>query len=95
MLLGKVVSSVWSTRKEEFLTGLKFMIVEIFECLEDLEADDRKRRKKLKIMVAADLVGAGIGEKVLVSEGSSARRIKELENSPIDAAIIGIIDEER
>lgn len=95
MLLGIVVSNVWSTRKEESLTGIKFMIVEILENMTDLQADDHKRRKKLSIMVAADLVGAGIGEKVLVSEGSSARRIKELADSPIDAAIIGIIDEEK
>jgi len=95
LLLGKVVSNVWSTRKEESLRGTKFMIVEILETLDDLATDDNKgRRKKRKVMVAADLVGAGIGEKVLVTGGSSARRIQELENAPIDAAIIGIIDEE-
>lgn len=95
MLLGKVVSSVWSTRKEESLTGTKFMIVEILETMDDLKMEDKKGRRKMRrVMVAADLVGAGIGEKVLVTSGSSARRAQELQNTPIDAAIIGIIDEE-
>lgn len=96
MLLGKVVSSVWSTRKESSLTGIKFMIVEILETLSDLEDGDKTdRRKKRKVVVAADLVGAGIGDKVLISRGSSARQIEELRDKPIDMTIIGIIDEER
>lgn len=95
MLLGKVVSNVWSTRKEESLTGSKFMIVEILETMEELNDDHKGRRKKLKVLVAADLVGAGIGDKVLVTRGSSARRAQQLQDMPVDAAIIGIIDEER
>ncbi|ABO49835.1 Ethanolamine utilization protein EutN/carboxysome structural protein Ccml [Desulforamulus reducens MI-1] len=96
MILGKVVSSVWATRKETSLTGVKFMIVEILETLSDLEDSDKiDRRKKRKVVVAADLVGAGIGEKVLVSRGSSARQIEGLQETPVDMAIIGIIDEER
>lgn len=96
MLLGKVVSNVWSTRKEESLTGIKFMIVEILETLPDLEEDEKKdRRRARRVIVAADLVGAGIGEKVLVSEGSSARRIPGLQDAPVDAAVVGIIDLKR
>ena len=96
MLLGKVVSNVWSTRKEESLTGIKFMIVEILETLPDLDEDEKKeRRRARRVIVAADLVGAGIGEKVLVSEGSSARRISGLQDTPIDAAVVGIIDLKR
>lgn len=91
-----MVSSVWATRKETSLTGVKFMIVEILETLSDLEDSDKiDRRKKRKVVVAADLVGAGIGEKVLVSRGSSARQIEGLQETPVDMAIIGIIDEER
>lgn len=69
------------------------MIAEILDTFSDVEEEDKSRRKKRKIIVAADLVGAGIGEKVLISGGSSARHIEELQKTPIDAAIIGIIDE--
>jgi ethanolamine utilization protein EutN len=69
------------------------MITEILDTLSDVEEEDKGRRKKHNIIVAADLVGAGIGEKVLISKGSSARRIGALQETPIDAAIIGIIDE--
>lgn len=77
MIIGKVIGNVWSTRKVEGLSGLKFMIVEV-------EGGN---------IVACDGIGAGIGDKVLVTQGSSARKVIELENSPIDAVIIGIIDE--
>ncbi len=92
MLLGIVVSNVWSTRKEESLTGIKFMIVEVLETFNDLESDENKGRRK--VLVAADMIGAGIGDKVLVTKGSSARRTRELKEIPIDAVIVGIIDEE-
>ena len=46
-------------------------------------------------MVAADFIGAGIGEKVLVAAGSSARQTGGLDHVPIDAVIVGIIDEEK
>ncbi len=46
-----------------------------------------------RIIVAVDLIGAGIGERVLVTEGSSARRMQGLDDSPVDSIIVGIIDE--
>lgn len=96
MLLGKVVSNVWSTRKEDSLTGIKFLVVEILETLIDLEENGKKdRRRERRVIVAADLVGAGIDEKVLISEGSAARRIPSLQDAPVDAAVVGIIDQER
>lgn len=79
MVIGRVVGNVWATRKVDDLSGLKFMIVEL---------SPEKR------IVACDGIGAGIGDKVIVTKGSSARKVLNLENSPIDAAIIGIIDEE-
>ncbi|WP_333529691.1 EutN/CcmL family microcompartment protein [Desulfotomaculum sp. 1211_IL3151] len=94
MLIGRVVSNVWSTRKVDSLSGIKFMIVEILDTLLDAEEED-KRKKRRNVLVAADLVGAGVGEKVLITSGSSSRRIKEFEEVPIDAAIIGIIDEKQ
>ena len=82
MLLGKVVGSVVATRKNENLIGNKFMIVEI---LKDMDKDKRK-------IVAIDNIGAGTGEIVLVATGSSARIGCGVENTPVDAAIVGIVD---
>lgn len=79
MIIGKVVGSVVSTRKNENLVGSKFMIVK------PAEGGDT--------FVAVDNVGAGIGENVLVATGSAARIGCSLPQSPIDAAIVGIIDD--
>jgi ethanolamine utilization protein EutN len=76
------VDNIWATRKEESLTGIKFMVVELLY----QGSVDRI------LVVAADLIGAGIGERVLLSQGSSARRMKNLENTPVDMSIVGIID---
>lgn len=81
MVIGKVVGSVVSTRKSENLIGNKFMVV---EPLEDM-------RSGLGRFVAIDNIGAGIGETVLVATGSAAR--VGMENAPVDAAIVGIVDE--
>ncbi len=82
MFVGKVVGSVVATRKNENLIGSKFLIVEPFE-----KMDCSNNR-----LVAVDTVGAGIGEIVLVATGSAARIGCHMENSPIDAAIVGIVD---
>lgn len=82
MLVGKVVGSVVSTRKSEKLVGNKFMIVE-------LSPQIRAREKQI---IAIDNIGAGIGEVVLVATGSAARIGSDMQDSPIDAAIVGIID---
>ena len=81
MLVGKVVGSVVSTRKNERLVGSKFMIVETCE-----------KMGEVKRIVAVDDVGAGIGEMVLVVTGSAARIGCDHGNAPVDAAIVGIID---
>lgn len=81
MLIGKVVGSVVSTRKNEKLVGSKFMIVETAAMMGDV-----------KRIVAVDNVGAGIGELVLVATGSAARVGCDHNTAPIDAAIVGIID---
>lgn len=82
MIIGKVVGSIVSTRKNERLVGQKLMVVR------PLESMDAKGE-----FVAIDNVGAGIGETVLVAEGSAARIGCGLENAPVDAAIVGIVDE--
>lgn len=82
MIIGKVVGSVVSTRKNDNLVGNKFMIV---EPIPSLKVDNR--------IVAIDKIGAGIGEYVLVAQGSAARIGCNMEKAPVDAAIVGIIDE--
>ena len=81
MSIGKVVGSVVATRKNEKLIGSKFMIVET------IAATGAEKR-----LVAVDNVGAGIGEMVLVATGSAARVGCDQATAPIDAAIVGIID---
>ena len=82
MIIGKVTGSVVSTRKNERLIGSKFMVVQPVSGMGDGKA-----------IVAVDNVGAGIGEFVLVATGSAARVGCEKANAPIDAAIVGIIDD--
>ena len=84
MIIGNVVGNVWATRKNDSLTGLKLMIVQRLDVCRDEEQES---------FVAADLVGAGIGERVLVATGSAARQSAEMQNALVDATIIGIIDE--
>ncbi|MBQ3573476.1 MAG: EutN/CcmL family microcompartment protein [Clostridia bacterium] len=80
MIIAKVTGSVVSTRKNENLIGSKFMIVE--------PITDKKSS-----FVAVDNIGAGIGEFVLVATGSAARVGCGMGSSPVDAAIVGIIDD--
>ena len=82
MIVGKVVGCVVSTRKNENLIGSKFMVV---EPIAELGNPNEK-------IVAVDNVGAGIGEIVLVATGSAARIGCGMADSPVDAAIVGIVD---
>ncbi|MBR5309241.1 MAG: EutN/CcmL family microcompartment protein [Clostridia bacterium] len=83
MIIGKVVGSIIATRKNERLIGQKLLIIRPLENME-----------KSGEFVAIDNVGAGIGETVLVATGSAARVGCDLENAPVDAAIVGIVDEQ-
>lgn len=83
MLIGKVVGSVVSTRKSEKLVGNKFMIVEVAKNMGGGQGQ----------IIAIDNIGAGIGEAVLVVTGSAARIGCGQEQAPVDAAIVGIIDD--
>lgn len=80
MKICKVVGSLWATKKDVKLEGAKLMIVT------PLYGD------KSETIVAADYVGAGIGERVLVITGSTARYASSKEGVPIDASIVGIVD---
>ncbi|MCI8849556.1 MAG: EutN/CcmL family microcompartment protein [Oscillibacter sp.] len=83
MLICEVTGHVWATKKEPSLSGLKMMVVR--EMTPDYQPTDRT-------FVAADVVGAGIGEWVLTVSGSTARRAFGKDEVSADAAIVGIID---
>lgn len=83
MIIGRVVGSIVSTRKCENLVGNKFMVVEPV----------KQMSGTMTQLVAIDNIGAGIGEIVLVATGSAARVGLGTEHAPVDAAIVGIVDE--
>ena len=83
MLLGKVIGTVVSTRKEDTLTGLKFLLVK------GCDADGKPTGA---VVVAADAVGAGVGEVVMLAAGSSARQTKQTKDRPVDATVMAIVD---
>jgi ethanolamine utilization protein EutN len=83
MVTARLIDPIWATRKADSLNGLKFMLAEI-AC----------GTRAGECMVVADLIGAGIGDRVIITTGSSARKMLEDSTIPIDAAVIGIIDED-
>lgn len=83
MKLGKVVGTVVSTRKDEKIEGLRLYMVQ------DLSLAGTG---KDSFVVAADSVGAGVGEVVLYASGSSARQTRDTDGRPIDAVIMAIVD---
>jgi microcompartment protein CcmK/EutM len=89
MFLAKVTGSVVATQKVASMTGRKLLTVE------PLRVDPARRDKLVntgRTFVVVDTVGAGLGETVLIVQGSSARMTSETENLPVDATIIGIVD---
>lgn len=82
MRIGKVIGSVVSTQKHESLVGKKLMIV---KCISGKQEDTLE-------LVAADSVGAGVGEYVLLTVGSVAREVFDEKETAVDCAIVGIID---
>ncbi len=83
MILGKVVGTVWATRKDEELVGMKLQIVKHI---------DLNYKVKDTFVVAVDTVQAGVGDVVLVTSGSSARQTVSTKNRPVDAVIIAVVD---
>lgn len=84
MITAKVTGHIWATRKAENLAGYKFMQAEII-------GGGIETGKKI---IVVDTISAGIGDRVVVTTGSSARRMLRDDNIPVDAVIVGIIDED-
>jgi ethanolamine utilization protein EutN len=83
MFIGKVVGSVWATQKEAGMENLKLLIVQPLDLNENGSGQP---------VIAADRIGAGVGERVIVSRGTPARILFENKTTPIDAVIVGIVD---
>jgi len=89
MFVALVTGSVVATQKTESMTGHKMLVVEPYRL-------DEKKRDRLvstgRTFIAVDTLGAGEGQFVLVTQGSSARLTPETKSLPIDAVIIGLVD---
>jgi microcompartment protein CcmK/EutM len=83
MVLAKVVGTVVATRKEGSLEGLKLLLVRVI---------DEEGKETGANIVAADAVGAGPGEIVLIASGSSARQTTMTDKRPVDAVVMAIVD---
>jgi len=83
VLLGRVAGTLVASRKEETLEGLKFLV------LKQVDVDDQETGG---YVVAADAVGAGVGEVVLYATGSSARHTRMTHARPCDAVVMAIVD---
>jgi len=89
MFLAKVEGSVVATKKDASMNGRKLLLLR--PQLVD-EKDPTKFRPGANTIVAVDCLGAGIGEMVLFTQGSSARLAPGMKDAPVDAVIIGIVD---
>lgn len=83
MEIGKVIGNVWATKKDEGLGGQKLLVIDIMK---------RSRQEDESFIVAADVIGAGVDDLVLVCRGNPARMVVGDGKTPVDAAVIGIID---
>jgi len=83
MFLGKVIGTVWSTKKTPDLEGVKFLVVHPY----DLDLEPTKN-----VVVVADRLGAGTGETVMCAYGKAARSAIGNQDMSIEAAVVGIVD---
>ncbi len=89
MFIAKVAGSLVATQKTAAMVGFKLLVVEPFRL-------EGKKRQSLettgRTFIAVDTLGAGEGEFVLITQGSSARMTPETEKLPVDTVVIGIVD---
>jgi len=83
MITARLIDNIWATRKAEALKGYKLMLAEV---ISGTRAGQR--------LVVVDIISAGIGDRVIITTGSSARRMLEDDSIPVDAVVVGIIDED-
>lgn len=96
MFMGKVIGNVWATKKWDSVKGLKFLAIRPYT-LHEL-SDNNTRGPNNDLVIAADLLGACIGEDVIIAYGHAGRAALEeldpqgLASHPVDAAVIAIVD---
>lgn len=83
MILARVIGTVVASRKEEVLEGLTFLL---------LQATEPTGKPQKSFVVAADAVGAGLGDLVMFASGSSARQTEVTKDRPVDAVVMAIVD---
>ncbi|MGL5677896.1 MAG: EutN/CcmL family microcompartment protein [Cellulosilyticaceae bacterium] len=83
MEIGRVVGNVWATKKDEKLNGQRFLVLKMLVS---------KEKEREGLFVAADIIGAGVDDLVLIIRGGAARYAIGNPNVPIDAAVVGIVD---
>lgn len=83
MEIGKVIGNVWATKKDEAISGQKLLVIDLMK---------QHRQKEEFLIVAADVIGAGVGDMVLICRGNPARMVVGNGKTPVDAAVVGIID---
>ena len=83
MFLGKVIGTVWSTKKTPDLEGVRFLVVHPF---------DLDKQPTRNVVVVADRLGAGTGETVMCAFGKAARTAIGNQDMSIEAAVVGIVD---
>ena len=83
MILGKVVGTVVATRKDEKLSGSKLLVVRTI---------DPSGKEESGYVIAVDTVDAGLSDRVLVVSVSSARMASGMKDTPVDSAIVGVVD---
>lgn len=83
MITAKLIDTIWATRKADVLSGYKFMLAEVMGGKNEGER-----------LVVVDIISAGIGDRVIVCTGSSARKMLGKDDIPVDAVVIGIIDDD-
>jgi microcompartment protein CcmK/EutM len=83
VLLGRVAGTLVASRKEATMEGLKFLVIK------QVDVDENETGG---YVVAADAVGAGVGEIVMYATGSSARQTERTRDRPCDAVVMAIVD---
>ena len=89
MFIGKVTGNVVATQKLKSVEGKKLLTIEAYNVTTDTPP---KLKPTGRVAIAVDVLGAGEGEMVLVTQGSSARLTESTKSVPVDAIIVGIVD---
>jgi ethanolamine utilization protein EutN len=88
MFVGRVIGEVWASRQVSTLAGFRLLLID------PLELEARPGKARVGVVVAADNVGAGVGERVIVAFGRAARvALERGQDIAVEAAVVGIVDD--